>query len=427
MACCLLLCVFLVLFPKGGIKVGVVPLTWGYLLIALTAPVALVLRLLSLPLRFRPLPLAVLALAVPFQLIVLYAVFVYGIENPPYFIATVTGLFVFPWLFLFVYAPFLPFVQGRTFARYLCFCIFAAAAWGILLFFLHPIINKFIEIPYLTVNAADYGLIERTKHIQRGIFFKLISTYNNGNVYGAATLIVLPLYRKLEPSRWRRLTVIAALLLTLSRTVWAGLIFAELIPFGVQLWRQARTFPIFRFAALGKRLLIIATTVVLVGGSMLFIGFGEDRLAFLFDPAAGGRSSEVALHGITWLPNQPVPAFNEVIYGSAIQHFGILGLLAFLLILFGPFLLLLWDRSALRSPLRRAALEGLLIYAFIGFSDGALDLIPVMAFYWFAYMIYVFGWPGVPDFAPGQARLASVAVRPGTLPAFTANSGDLPA
>ncbi len=425
MACCLLLCVFLVLFPKGGFKLGPVPITWGYMLIALTAPAALVLRLLALPLRFAPMPLAALATAVPFQLILLYAVFIYGIENPPYFLATVTGLMVFPWLFLFLYGPFLRIVEGKALARYLCFCIFAAAVWGVLLFFLHPITHKFIEIPYLTVNAADFGQIERTKHIQRGIFYKLISTYNNGNVYGAATLIVLPLYRLLEHSRWRRLTVTAALLLTLSRTVWAGLIFAELIPLGVQLWRQARAFPIFRFAALGKRLLLVGVTVLLVGGSVFFISFGEDRLAFLFDTSGGGRASEVALSGITWLPNQPVPAFNEVIYGSALQHFGILGLLAFLLILFGPFVLLLWDRSALRSPLRRAALEGLLIYAFIGFSDGALDLIPVMAFYWFAYMVYLFGWPGVA--APVRARPSGVAARFAVTPGFTAPQGDMTA
>lgn len=428
MACCLFLCVFLILFPKGGFKLAGIPLTWGYLLIGVTAPIALVIRLLVLPLRFRPTQLAVVALALPFQLIVLYGVFLFGIENPPYFIATFTGLFVFPWLFLFVYAPFLPFIQGEKLARYLCFCMLAAAIWGILLFFLHPITNKFIEIPYLTVNAADYGQIERTKHIQRGLFYKLISTYNNGNVYGVATLILLPLYRLLEPSRWRRLTVTAALLLTLSRTVWAGLIFAELIPLVVQFWRQARTFPIFRFAAVGKRLLIVGITAVFVGGSMFFIGFAQNRLDFLFDPSGGGRAGEASLQGVTWLPMRAVPAFNEIIYGSAVQDFGILGLLTFLLIFFGPFLLLLYDRSALRSPLRRAALEGLLLYAFLGFSDGALDLIPIMAFYWFTYMIYLFDWPGVSVVSVSRRTRHSGGKAALVIPSvFATPPGDVPA
>ena len=26
--------------------------------------------------------------------------------------------------------------------------------------------------------------------------------------------------------------------------------------------------------------------------------------------------------------------------------------------------------------------------------DGALDFIPVMAFYWFVYAVYLYGWPG---------------------------------
>jgi hypothetical protein len=360
-------------------------------------------------------------LALPFQLIVAYAVSIYGLENPSYFIGTFVGLFFFPWLFLFIYSPFLPMIDGRKLARYVCFCIFLAAVWGIFLFFLHPITNKFIEIPYLTVNAADYGQIERTKHIQRGLFYKLISTYNNGNVYGVATLTLWPLYRILERSRWRRLTVMLALLLTLSRTVWAGLIFAELIPLGVQLWRQARTFPIFRFRVIGKRLTVVAVTAVLAFSSVFFISTGNS-LDFVFDSSGGGRASEASLRGVHWLPAGPVPAFNEVIYGSAAQDYGLLGLFAFLLIFAGPPLLLLVDRTALRSPERRAALEGLMLYAFLGLSDGALDFIPVMAFYWFAYMIFVFGWPRSSPTVSSVRRRAKALVH-----TSSAHLGDLTA
>ena len=36
------------------------------------------------------------------------------------------------------------------------------------------------------MNASDYGELEITKNIGRGFFYKLISTYNNGNLYGVA-------------------------------------------------------------------------------------------------------------------------------------------------------------------------------------------------------------------------------------------------
>ena len=80
-------------------------------------------------------------------------------------------------------------------------------------------------------------------------------------------------------------------------------------------------------------------------------------------------------------------------YAAVAVNFGLLGLLAFVLLMISPLLLLLIDLSALRSPTRRAALHGLVLYSLIAWVDGAIHLIPVMAFYWFTYMIYLFGWP----------------------------------
>jgi hypothetical protein len=47
-----------------------------------------------------------------------------------------------------------------------------------------------------------------------------------------------------------------------------------------------------------------------------------------------------------------------------------------------------------QSPVRKAALKGLILYAIVATIDGATNLIPVMAFYWFAYMVFLFGLPG---------------------------------
>ena len=92
-------------------------------------------------------------------------------------------------------------------------------------------VGRFVEIPFLTVNFHDVGTLETTKYIDRGGIFKLISTYNNGNVYGVCLLMLLPFYNSVEPSKLKRMIVKLSLLLTLSRTVWFGLFFAEILTY----------------------------------------------------------------------------------------------------------------------------------------------------------------------------------------------------
>lgn len=392
MFCAWFLLVFLILFPKGGVKFGDLPLTWGYLFIALSSPPLLFIRLLALPLGIYRRVFLVIALLVPMQFLFIYAGYFYGIANPPFAVSTFTGLFALPWIFLLLYPPFLGFIDGERLSRYFRWCIVLAALWGIFLFVWHPLTGHFIEIPYLTVNAEDYGELEHTKHISRGFFFKLISTYNNGNLYGVATLILLPLYTYLEKVRYRRVIVKLAILLTLSRTVWAGLVMLEALPLLVLFAKQVKTFPRVYLASALRRIVAVGVTVGLVFTALLFNA--NSTLDFLLDPNLGGRSGTFYyLFHTTLLPTQPVYGFSEILYASAAESWGYAGLVAFTLIMVSPLLLLLVDRSALDSPSRRAALKGLVLYIVLAGSDGAFNFIPVMAFYWFTYMIYLFGWP----------------------------------
>jgi hypothetical protein len=389
---CWLLMVFLVLFPKGGVKIGPLPLTWGYLILAASMPPLIVIRLLAFSLKPNKQAVLALLMLFPLQVAIAYAFIVFGVIDPSYAFSTFVSLFVLPPLFLLIYSAYLGMVDGRQLSSYLRVCMQLAAVWGIVLFFLHPITGHFIEIPYLTVNAQDYGQIERTKHIARGPYLKLISTYNNGNLYGAATLILLPIHDYLEHSRWRRYIVKTALLLTLSRTVWLGLVINETAPIAAHFWRQLANFPILRLAGVGRRLLAVASMVALVFGAVWFVP--TTTVDFLFDPTAGGRVNEISLsRAYTFLPQTGLRAFLEVIYLSALQDLGYFGLLSMVLLMGSPLLLLAFDRRALQSPLRRAALRGLIVYALVALSDGGFNLIPVMAFYWFTYMIYIFGWP----------------------------------
>ena len=128
---------------------------------------------------------------------------------------------------------------------------------------------------------------------------------------------------------------------------------------------------------------------------LLGLLFNANKLSFLFDENLGGRAPVlgVFLHP-NWLPSGPVGGFLEIVYATALGNFGIIGLLAMLLFFASPALLYLAQPARYRLPSQRAALRGLLLYAVIAASDGALNLIPVLVFYWFAYMIFLFGWPG---------------------------------
>ena len=73
------------------------------------------------------------------------------------------------------------------------------------------------------------------------------------------------------------------------------------------------------------------------------------------------------------------------------------------------------DSSALKSPYRRAALKGLMLYSFLAWVDGAFNFIPTMAFYWFVYMIYLFGWPAAHPAPQESAVVLTVPLNSATV------------
>ena len=388
-----LLMVFLVLFPKGGVKVGVVPLTWGYMLLGLSMVPALPVRLLAMPLRFRLPTLTAAASVLPFLVVFVYSCVANGIDFPGVAVSDVACFLILPLAFLIVYPAFFPRIEGVRLARLFCFCIVATALIGIFLFIYYRITTHLIEIPYLTVNAGDAGEVANTKHIGRGLYIKLISTYNNGNIYGVCILMLLPLFDRLEPKQWKRNSVRLALLLTLSRTVWFGLIMEQALSLLHVALDAAATFPRVIPGPAVRRTLLIGGTFV---GVLAALTLSSGTLAFLFDSGLGGRTQSVAsLSTVTWLPSVGVNAFVEILYTSALFSYGIVGLLSILLIFGLPVVLFLHDRHRiLASPLRFAAFKGLILYMIVSVSDCAINLIPVMAFYWFIYAVFLEGWPG---------------------------------
>ncbi len=392
----LVLCVMLILFPKGGVRISSIPVTWGYLLLFVSFIVFMPYRLIATHAQYYKRQLAAFACLVPFAFVMLYSAIANGIPNIGGFISTGTSLLFFPILFLWFFPPLLKLVNGWKLMQCVCYCMLAAAIFGVFLFIWRPVTGFWIQIPYLTVNADDVGDFGVTKNIQRGFVFKLISTYNNGNLYGAATFILLKQFDLFTPVRWKRWTMRLALLLTLSRTIWAGLIFDQMLSLGASLWQQRKSFPRLKLGRLATVFGLIVVLAPVLYTLTTFIGLRNGG-SFIIDPTLGGRTAQfVNLGASPVFPTFPSEFFfTEIIYLSAINLYGYIGLPVITLVLMSPALVLMLDRTALQDPVRRAALKGLLLYALVATSDGALNYIPVMAFYWFTYMLFIFGLPGV--------------------------------
>jgi len=406
----LLCCVFLILFPKGGFKIGVVPITWGYILIGLYTLMALPKSLLAPGrLQVRRQVVFMLALLLPLQAI-MFVQLADGIGSIGLIASDLTSFVAIPVIFLVIWRSWYTERTLVALLEIMRWCILLAAIYGIFLFFYKTITGSLIEIPYLTVNIDDAGQLATTKYIDRGGIFKLISTYNNGNVYGVATLILLPLYDKVERRTGLKLFVRLALLLTLSRTVWAGLVFERLLSLLRYMVAAFRQFPRIERNSLRRLLWTLVPLGSIVGGILLVFAsssrFGSEiGASFLLDPTLGGRigndaergSQLVGLSTIKFFNLQPLLGFSEMTYFSALASMGLVGFFAVLLCFLSPVALALYDRTLIHNPIRRAALKGMFIYFLVAWVDGAIIYIPVMAFYWIAAILLIY-WP--------QARMA---------------------
>lgn len=370
-----LLTLFLLVFPKGGIKVGDIPVTWGYLLLSLTGLAFLIRGRFFLTHE----KVWTLLFLVPFQLIALLSFCLCGIASTTFALAFVLSFFILPWIFLFLLSHSIENLDFTSFFRLLSRCIFFIASYGIFLFFFKLLTGHFLLIPFLTTNYHDLESIDFTKSIARGDIFKLISTYQNGNIYGICLLMFLPLYDLIEKSRFKKFIAMASLFLTLSRTVWIGIFFYLLI----------KKFYIYRINL--KTILQTAFHLLfcLFILSYILMHMNHD-LSFIFDPNLGGRLEQFdQLPDWSFLPSQKFVAIAEIVYLSILNQFGLIGLAAFLLAITSPLIIYKFSTTHLQAwsesehTLRKCVKSGLFLYLILCCSDGAMLNIPTMALYWF--------------------------------------------
>jgi hypothetical protein len=370
----LVLVSFLLVFPKGGIKLAAVPLTWGYValgLVSLWFPVAL---WFGRPGRVRDVRLLMLGALVPFQVVIWLTLLVNGILNVGYTISLVVAYFFLPVAFVLILGVHLDRIHLGYLFRLIRWGVFAVAVYGIFLFFYKIGTGEFIEIPYLTVNIGDVGQLE-DKYINRGGIFKLISTYNNGNLFGVSILLLLPLYAWLEKSAVRVTVVKLSLLLTLSRTVWIGLLVYEVV----------HRLYVRRISTRNLLTLLAVLSVLVAGVWYALVGLMGREVAFLFDSNLGGRLAQLdALETASVLPAEPFMWIREIVYLSVLETFGFVGLAVFMVGMLTPLAAhLLGALPFAGTSYKRSLAAAIMVYLVVSISDGGVLFIPVMAFFWF--------------------------------------------
>lgn len=366
---------YMIAFPKGGVRVGSIPVTFGYLL---SVPLLLATMLRA---RSLALPLDRLLAFLPCLLLGMWSVLVVrinGTDSVGFTFAYLLSVFYLPIFGMTVFSALILDGHHGRMERALLWAVRFIVIYGIILFLFKQATGQWIEIPYLTVNAGDVGELD-DKFINRGGIFKLISTYNNGNIFGICAIIMGPLYLHLENRKLCRLLFYVALFLTLSRTAWIG---AILILGLRSLSRGVRPLAI----------LYLAAGLVVVGSAIFFLlGFLGRDMSFIFDSNLGGRAEQLTvLDRVQVVPDVTVSALPEIVYLGVLKYFGIPGLILFILHLLVPPLLLWLEGTRLLSMSPASAcFHGLLIYSVIAGADAAYSLIPVMMIFW---MVAGFGF-----------------------------------
>jgi hypothetical protein len=303
-------------FPKGGIKIHNIPITWGYLLLGIFSLFAL----LRMPILVQKDRIYAFIFLIPFLLVSAVMMLTNGITDLGQAISFWISFLFLPFAFMFLFSKNIDTLDLSFFFKIFRRGIYFIAVYGIALFFLKYATGLFLEIPLLTVNLGDLGTLE-DNHINRGLLFKLISTYNNGNIFGVCLLILFPLYCFLEQSFFRRLVVKTALFLTLSRSVWIGLLVHELL-FPLFITKNIKKF--FMVSAI-----VLSVFLFLLVSSISFYGFS---IAFLFDRSLGGRILIFEkLRTLDFFSKEPFAGLSEMVYPSIAIAFGWIALPLFVI------------------------------------------------------------------------------------------------
>lgn len=362
-----LLVIFNLFFPKGGIKISDIPITIGMILLIMV----LFYQVFNNLYHKRLLTISkdrffILASWLPFQLILLMCFSFNGTNSLGVFLSMVFNFIFLPWMFIFVEGNHFDILNKNFLFKLIRFGIIFVAIFGIINFMM----RNTIEIPFLTVNYMDLGEIN-DKNIKRGEdLYKLISTYQNGNIYGVSMLLLLPLFCFLEKRTWLQVIVKISILLTLSRTAWIGLLLYEFLKI---------IFIKFSAKKLISFLLMVSGIVIVI--SML-LSLMEVDINFIFDENLGSRRGALEQIDMSIIVGSTaIGWYSDIVYANIMLNFGLLGLISFIFAVLSPILIYMKNKKV--DLVKKNLVLGYIIYLIISCSDGAILLLPVMIFFWF--------------------------------------------
>lgn len=217
---------FNIWFPKAGIKLSGIPLTIGNILLAILFGFWLLKKIRQGHITIHKISYLLVLLMI--YSLIRYIIIGNILTNVGYIIPLV----IYPLIFFIAYDLIDSKQKEEKIVKIICggflfICIYA------LLQYIFGI--EKVCIPGLTVNLSDYLKYGSTWYLQKnnnnsGVGTKIISTFQNGNLYGVNTLLIFPIVYQYYKEKNKNIIVYISLalfvlcvFLSLSRSCWLGI------------------------------------------------------------------------------------------------------------------------------------------------------------------------------------------------------------
>lgn len=257
---------FNIWFPKAGIKLSGIPLTVGNVFLAITFFFWTMKKVMNRRMKINKIGYILIILML--YSLIKYLLIGGFVKNIGYIIPLV----VYPLMFIIAYDTIDTKEKLQKVIKVICFGFFFICIYALLQYVFG--IEK-VCIPGLTVNLSDYTAYGANWYLQKNnnnsseIGTKIISTFQNGNLYGVNALLIYPIvygYLKKENRSFLIYVSLAlfaiCVFLSLSRSCWLGIILFML--FGIFLESEKNKNSLYRKA------IIILMCLVLVGVSFKY-------------------------------------------------------------------------------------------------------------------------------------------------------------